>query len=106
MKKNCIVRCHCESCLFGSNCTEKLSQADNVTLGLIPELNLENAEPTVLGSNIVDFKVAETFCPEIVPDSNPDDTPEDIDPYDSLPIDYPYIDPGLDNDPSDISPLS
>ena len=61
--KNCITRCYCNNCLFGSNCTEKLLQADNVTLGLIPELDLENAEPTVLGSNIVEFKVPETFCP-------------------------------------------
>ena len=87
IEENCIVRCHCESCLFGSNCTEKLSQADNVTLGLIPELNLENAEPTVLGSNIVDFKVPEIYCQEIVPvpdNDAPDDTvpdPDDFDPY-------------------------
>ncbi len=105
VEENCITRCHCNSCLFGSNCTEKLIQADNVTLGLIPELDLKNAEPTVLGSNIVEFKVSESFCPQepppepdIVPgDVIPD--PDDIAPYDSNPY-YPSI-PGP-TDPSDI----
>ncbi len=62
IEENCITRCHCNNCLFGSNCTEKLLQADNVTLQLIPEIDLKNYEQEVLGSNIVDFKVPKDYC--------------------------------------------
>ncbi len=102
VENECITRCNCDGCLFGSNCIEKLLQADNVTLGLIPELDLENAEATVLGSNIVEFEVSETFCPEIIPDSSPDDTPDDIDPYDPIPFE-PDPNEVIIADPSDLT---
>ncbi len=105
VEENCITRCHCDSCLFGSNCSEKLLQADNITLGLIPEIDLKDGTQTVLGSNIIDFKVSEMYCQEIIPNPNttiPDNTipnPDNLDIYGNNPPSNPINNPA---DPSDV----
>lgn len=58
----CAARCHCENCLYGSACAEKIRQSDNITLGLGPEISLQNTEAEILGSDIVSFGLESKYC--------------------------------------------
>jgi hypothetical protein len=62
IEEKCAARCYCENCLYGSACAEKILQSDNITLGLGPEINLQNAEAETMGSDIVDFALESTHC--------------------------------------------
>lgn len=59
----CRSRCYCENCMLGSKCAELLLDSDNIDLGLPHYVNIENAEPNVLASNIVEMKIEDDMCP-------------------------------------------
>lgn len=59
----CKVRCHCEKCLSGTDCQEKLAEAGNEALGLPAGTNVETAGSEILGSNIIDITLNREACP-------------------------------------------
>ncbi len=61
--ESCSARCHCQYCMLGSECAALLLEADNVDLGLHPDVKLDNASPKVFGSNIVDMILPNEYCP-------------------------------------------
>jgi len=59
----CTTRCHCQDCMSGTVCSDLLLKADNLDLGLHPDINLKNATPSILGSNIIDMALPANMCP-------------------------------------------
>ncbi len=58
----CIARCHCEKCLYGYKCEEKILASKPADLGLGFQGTLEGTNSKILGSNSVDLTLPESFC--------------------------------------------
>ncbi len=58
----CIARCYCTGCVLGTDCVQKLKEAESNAVGLTTSVDLTDAENYILGSNIVEFVLPNSLC--------------------------------------------
>jgi hypothetical protein len=58
----CTARCHCEQCIYGYKCQEKILASNPEDLGLSIGGNLSQAQAEILSSNDIDLALPEQFC--------------------------------------------